>query len=224
MGATKNDCVSAESGSRKYWTRTSGNSPCLYIKLDRGQEHAFRSPKDFDHPIQVTEECLRGLVQVGLIKIPTKSALKHACPITSVCSKESVKWCENLVHTVMPIWRDNEELIIWRATKLTRFGVKVQELAPAPRVLQEHPAQGRRRGHRPSDLHAAHFHAQVAGVEDHTDALGLQRLHQAIGHLLHQPFLILEPAREVVDDPRDLRQADDPSGWDVAHCRRPDER
>jgi len=61
-------------------------------------------------------------------------------------------------------------------------------------------------------------------VQDHADAIGPQRLHQAIGHLLDEAFLILQPPGEVVDDPGDLRQPDDPIRRDVAHRRGPDKR
>ena len=85
------------------------------------------------------------------------------------------------------------------------FGVEVEKLASAPRVVDEHPAQRGRRGEGPGDLHSAHFHTQVPRVQDHADAFGLERVLQALGHLLDEPFLILQPARVVVDDARDLR-------------------
>src|SRR5690606_23328881 len=80
-----------------------------------------------------------------------------------------------------------------------------QELLTRLQVLQEHAA------HRAGDrlrvllLHAAHHHAQVVGLDDDAHALGPQRVPHRLRDLVRHPLLHLEPPREDLDDPRQLR-------------------
>ncbi|TSC97517.1 MAG: hypothetical protein Greene101449_1191 [Candidatus Peregrinibacteria bacterium Greene1014_49] len=57
-------------------------------------------------------------------------------------------------------------------------------------------------------LHSTHHHAEVLGFEDNSNAFGFQYAFQSITDLLSQALLRLEPAREHVDDPGDLAEAD----------------
>ena len=55
--------------------------------------------------------------------------------------------------------------------------------------------------------HAAHHHAEVGGLDHHADARRLQHVHDRVGDLLGEPLLHLQPAREHVDDARELGEA-----------------
>lgn len=65
-------------------------------------------------------------------------------------------------------------------------------------------------------MHAAHDHAQMAGLDNDGDALGLQHLGEGEGDLLGQAFLDLQAAREHFGDAGELGEADDAAVGDVA--------
>src|SRR5205085_2645240 len=71
---------------------------------------------------------------------------------------------------------------------------------------------------------AAERHAGVLGLEHHAHALRRELALEPVGDLRGQPLLHLEAAGEVVDHPRELREAHDPVARDVGHVRYPDER
>ena len=66
-------------------------------------------------------------------------------------------------------------------------------------------------------------HRWVASSDD-ADALRLEPLLEEVGDLLGQPLLDLQAAGVHLDDPRDLRQPDDPAARDVGDRRGPEER
>ena len=70
---------------------------------------------------------------------------------------------------------------------------------------------------------AAQGHAQVLGLDDHTDTARGQVLLQPVGHLLGQPLLDLQVAGEQLEHPGELRQAQDPLAGQVADVRHPGE-
>jgi hypothetical protein len=65
-------------------------------------------------------------------------------------------------------------------------------------------------------LDSAHHHAQVARLHDDGDALGLDNLHNGVGDLLGQAFLDLQAAGVHLGNARELGEADDGIGGDVA--------
>lgn len=65
-------------------------------------------------------------------------------------------------------------------------------------------------------LNAAHDHAQVAGLHDDGDALGLEDLHDGVGDLLGEALLDLKATGEHLGDARELGEADDGIRGDVA--------
>ena len=83
-----------------------------------------------------------------------------------------------------------------------------QKLVPGLLTLAEAAQHGA--GHCPGVLlfHAAHHHAEVAGLADNADAFGVQNSLNRLGDLLRQPLLHLQPAGKHVDDPGNLTQAD----------------
>jgi hypothetical protein len=70
---------------------------------------------------------------------------------------------------------------------------------------------------------AAQGHAQVLGLDDHTDTARGQVLLQPVGHLLGQPLLDLQVAGEQLEHPGELREAEDPLAGQVADVRHPGE-
>lgn len=76
----------------------------------------------------------------------------------------------------------------------------------------------------PAGAHAAQGHAGVFGLDHHPDALGLQLGLQPVGDLFGQAFLDLRTAGEVLDDPGQLGQAEDPRAGQVTDVRHTDER
>lgn len=65
-------------------------------------------------------------------------------------------------------------------------------------------------------LHAAHHHAQVAGLDDHGDALRLQHLGERERDLLGQALLDLQAARKHLGNAGELGEADYAPVGDVA--------
>lgn len=59
-------------------------------------------------------------------------------------------------------------------------------------------------------------HAEVLGLDDHADPPGLEVLLEPVGYLHGQSLLHLEVPGEQLDQPGQLRQAQDPVGWRVA--------
>lgn len=66
-------------------------------------------------------------------------------------------------------------------------------------------------------LDAAHDHAEVGRLHDDGDALGLEDLHDGVGHLLGEALLDLEPAGEHLGDAGQLGETDDCLVGDVAN-------
>ena len=66
-------------------------------------------------------------------------------------------------------------------------------------------------------LDAAHHHAQMAGLDDHADALRLDGVLDRLGDLRGQALLNLQAAREDFDEARNFAQADHFSVGDVGH-------
>ena len=64
-------------------------------------------------------------------------------------------------------------------------------------------------------FHAAHHHAQMAGLDDDSDALGFDRVLDGLGNLRGEPFLNLQAAGEGFDEARYFAQADYFSVWDI---------
>lgn len=56
----------------------------------------------------------------------------------------------------------------------------------------------------------------MARFHNNGDALGLENLHDGVGDLLGETFLDLEAAREHFCDTRELGEAYDSFGWDIA--------
>src|SRR5690606_17871194 len=101
---------------------------------------------------------------------------------------------------------------------------RFEELLARARVLAEDAAHGAGARGGALLLDAAHHHAQVARLRDHREALGLQHLHQRVGDLRGHPLLQLQPAREQVDDARELRQPQHALVRHVADGRLAEER
>src|SRR3954447_9105934 len=99
-----------------------------------------------------------------------------------------------------------------------------EELCPRPVLRPEQPEDVRRGHDRPWFPDAAHDRAEVGRFHDDAYALRLEAVLEELGDLLRQPLLDLEPAGIRLDDPRDLRQTDDPAPRDVADRGRPEER
>src|SRR5215208_297474 len=81
--------------------------------------------------------------------------------------------------------------------------------------------EGRGNGLRAELLHAAKRHAEMLGLQDHPDALGLQLALKPVSDLGGQPLLDLEVPAEVLDDAAELAEADDPLAREVADVRDP---
>lgn len=65
-------------------------------------------------------------------------------------------------------------------------------------------------------LDAAHDHAEVGGLHDDGDALGLEDVHDGVGDLLCEALLDLEAASVHFGDAGELGEADDGVAGDVA--------
>lgn len=64
-------------------------------------------------------------------------------------------------------------------------------------------------------LDAAHDHAEMAGLHDDGDALGLEDLHDGVGDFLGEALLDLETAGVHLGDAGEFGEADDGVGGDV---------
>ena len=73
-------------------------------------------------------------------------------------------------------------------------------------------------------LNTAHLHAHVGAFDDDGDALGIQRLLNAVADLYGEAFLYLQAAGERIDDPRNFAQSDDCSVWNVSYMGFSEER
>jgi hypothetical protein len=96
-----------------------------------------------------------------------------------------------------------------------------QELLAGAGVVTDQAVQRRGHGLRAELLHAPQRHAQVLGLEQDTDAPGLQLALQPAGDLGGQALLDLQVAGEQLDDAAELAQADDPLPGQVADVRDP---
>ncbi len=65
-------------------------------------------------------------------------------------------------------------------------------------------------------LDAAHDHAEVGGLHDDGDALGLEDVHDGVGDLLGEALLDLQAAGVHLGDAGELGEADDGVAGDVA--------
>jgi hypothetical protein len=83
-------------------------------------------------------------------------------------------------------------------------GDERQEFRPCRHRLSERPEHGGRGHHRILLLHAPHHHAEVLRLDHDADAIGADALLDRVRNLIGQPFLDLEPTREVIDHPRQL--------------------
>ena len=72
-------------------------------------------------------------------------------------------------------------------------------------------------------LDPAQRHAHVLGLEHDADALGLELALEPARDLRRQPLLDLQGAGEQLDDPGQLREADDPLAGQVADVGDADE-
>src|SRR5690349_8603053 len=99
-----------------------------------------------------------------------------------------------------------------------------EELAAQVGVLVVEPAPERRHRARALFLNAAHLGAQMCGLEANGDAARAHELHERVGDLLAEALLHREPAGIETDEPRQLRDAEDLVGRDVADVRRAVER
>src|SRR3569623_3269406 len=72
-------------------------------------------------------------------------------------------------------------------------------------------------------LASAHHHAKVPGLYHHADAARFQNLHQTVGDLRSPALLHLQPAREDVDDARDLAKPDDLAVRHITDMHPPEE-
>ena len=100
---------------------------------------------------------------------------------------------------------------------------RVEEARLLVRIVAEDAAELGRHGGRALLAHAAHRHAGVLGLEHHRDSARLERLLDRFDDLGRQRLLRLQAAGEGVDDPRELRQADDAAAAGnsrYAPCRR----
>src|SRR5262245_9552183 len=87
--------------------------------------------------------------------------------------------------------------------------IKIEKLPSRPLVIEEDaPERGRRRDG-PGDGDPAHFHAEMAGMEDDAHAPRIERRRQTVRDERGEPFLILKTPREVLHDPRNLREPHD---------------
>src|SRR5688572_25764380 len=101
---------------------------------------------------------------------------------------------------------------------------QTHELGTGPGVAPERSGHGRGDHRRLLLLHATHHGAQMRRLDHACHALGLELLHEELGHLHGEPLLHLEALRVHVDDARDLRQPDHPAARQVADVRLADER
>src|SRR4051812_22406868 len=90
-----------------------------------------------------------------------------------------------------------------------------QELGTRRRVVTEKPSDRARDGLGASALHTAQGHAEMLGLQHDADTAWCERVGQRIRDLLRQLLLGLEPAREVLDDSRKLRETDDAVSGDI---------
>ena len=59
----------------------------------------------------------------------------------------------------------------------------------------------------------------MLGFDDYTHARWLEFFHYGVGYLAGQALLKLGPPGEALDYPRQLGEADDAPGGDIAHVR-----
>ena len=101
---------------------------------------------------------------------------------------------------------------------------RCQELLAGTWILAHEAVQRRRDRPRAGLLDTAQRHAEVLRLEHDADAARRQMRLQPVGDLLRQALLHLQVAREQVDDPGQLRKADDPVAGQVADVRDAGER
>src|SRR4029079_3835756 len=99
-----------------------------------------------------------------------------------------------------------------------------EELRARSGVVAQNAEHCRRTRERSLRGDAAQGHTGVLGLDDDADSLGRQRVREMRGDLLRQPLLHLRPPREMVDDPRELREPEDRVGRYVRDVRDADER
>ncbi|ULA64502.1 MAG: hypothetical protein LZF86_140027 [Nitrospira sp.] len=73
-------------------------------------------------------------------------------------------------------------------------------------------------------FHTPHHHAKMTGFNDHTNAMRVQFGLEGLRDLHGEPFLHLEPARESIDDARNLAQSDDFLVRQIPHMHLAEER
>src|SRR5579884_404612 len=73
-------------------------------------------------------------------------------------------------------------------------------------------------------LHTAHHHAEVACFDHHSHSDWLDSLLDCVGDLFREPFLNLQTAREDIDQPWDLAQADHASFRQIRNVDLAEER
>src|SRR5208282_6558638 len=83
-----------------------------------------------------------------------------------------------------------------------------QEFGSGFLFVAEAAEHGRRYRRRMLFLDASHHHAEMPGLDDHADALGIDSVLDGLGDLRGQALLDLQAARESVDEARDFAQAD----------------
>src|SRR6185312_14139747 len=99
-----------------------------------------------------------------------------------------------------------------------------QELAARRGVVAEGAEQAARH-HRDARLvDAARRHALMRRLDDDGDALGLQHLAQGVGDLRRHLLLDLQALRIDLDEPRQLRDADDAAVRQIGDMRLADDR
>src|SRR5687767_7488375 len=103
-------------------------------------------------------------------------------------------------------------------------GNEGQKLLSGSEVVAENA--GYRRGHhgRVLLLHAAHHHAEMARLDHHAHAFGIDRFHDLARNVLGESLLKLQPARVDVDQPRKLAHAEHLAIRDVTNMAATEER
>jgi len=116
-----------------------------------------------------------------------------------------------------------ERLTAALARAFSSWDWSLQDLAVTELARRGFHEIGRRRFERPADPSVQSQLRATQSVDDNAGAARFQDLGDAVGDLRGQLLLHLETTRITVHDPRELADADDFVGWQVAHVHPADD-
>src|ERR1022692_2763071 len=140
--------------------------------------------------------------------------------IRSCCDRRQLPSCSTPVHS-LGRGKAPSPHELYKSRDVRSLADQRQEFGSCFLFAAEATEHGRSYRRRMLFLDATHHHAQMPGLDDNADALGLDGALDGLRNLRGQAFLDLQAAREGIDEARYFAQADDFSIWNIATCTLP---